>query len=225
MLIRPLHRWVRTYRSAVALQTRLRRRVRLVPLRRPVEVVAGVDVAYAKRTGRVYAGIVVLRLPTFDVVEEVVVSRPAAMPYIPGLLTFREGPAVVAAFRKLKTAPEAVMFDGQGIAHPRRFGLAAHLGVWVGRPSVGCAKSRLIGENAPVPRERGAFVPLTIDGDLVGAVVRTQTGIQPLYVSPGHLIDIPGAVALVLACSARCRVPEPTRLAHILVGNAKRNAE
>jgi deoxyribonuclease V len=222
MQVRRLHAWVRTYRAAVALQERLRAQVRLEPLQRAVRLVAGVDVAYAERAAPVYAGIVVLRLPDFEVVEEVVVCRRATFPYLPGLLTFREGPAVLAAFRRLRHEPDAVLFDGQGVAHPRRLGLATHLGLWLNRPSVGCAKSRLVGEHESAPPERGARVPLTIDGAVVGAVLRTRAGVKPMYVSPGTLIDVAGAVDLVMACCAGFRVPEPTRRAHALVTRARR---
>ena len=221
MHIRHLHHWARTYRSAVALQERLRPLVRIEPLSAPVRTVAGVDVAYERRSDRFYAGIVVLRLGDLEVVEEVVVARRAAFPYIPGLLSFREGPAVLAAFRKLRAEPDAVIFDGQGLAHPRRFGLACHLGVWLDRPSVGCAKSRLIGEHAQVPDRVGAHVPLFVGGEPVGAVLRTRKGVKPVYVSPGTRIDIAGAVGLVLSSCAGCRLPEPTRRAHALVNRAR----
>lgn len=220
MHIRPLHHWPRTYRTAVALQERLRGMVRIEPLAGPVSTVAGVDVAYEKRTAPVYAGIVVMRLPGLEVIEEVVVCRRASFPYIPGLLTFREGPAVLAAFRRLKTEPDAVIFDGQGLAHPRRFGLASHLGVWLDRPTVGCAKSRLVGEHGPVPPEKGAWAPLTIDGEAVGAALRTRQGVKPVFVSPGTRIDLEGAISLVLRCCAGYRLPEPTRRAHALVTRA-----
>jgi len=221
MQIPRLHHWVRTYRSAVALQERLRSLVRVEPLCPRPEIVAGVDVSYDKTGDLFYAGIVVMRKPGLEVIEEVTVVRRAAFPYIPGLLSFREGPAVLAAFRKVKTEPDAVIFDGQGLAHPRRFGLASHLGVWLDRPSVGCAKSRLIGEHPDVPDRVGAHVPLTTQSDTVGAVVRTRAGVKPVYVSPGTRIDIPGAVELVLSCCAGFRLPEPTRRAHALVNRAR----
>jgi len=221
MRIPRLHHWVRTYRSAVALQDRLRPLVRIEPLRARPKTVAGVDVSYDRHGDRFYAGIVVMRLPDLEPIEAVTVARRSTFPYIPGLLTFREGPIVLAAFRTLKTAPDAVIFDGQGVAHPRRLGLAAHLGLWIDRPSVGCAKSRLVGEHAAVPDRVGAHVPLTIDGEPVGAVVRTRTGVKPVFVSPGTRIDIAGAVDLVLACCAGFRLPEPTRQAHALVNRAR----
>ena len=146
-----LHEWVNTYESAVALQERLRRLVRIEPLRFWPSTVAGVDVSYDRASDNFWAGVVVMRLPGLEEVEEVTVLRRSTFPYIPGLLSFREGPAVLAAFEKLRTEPEVVIFDGQGLAHPRRLGLASHMGLWLDRPSVGCAKSRLIGEHPPVP--------------------------------------------------------------------------
>lgn len=221
MRVPRLHSWVRTYASAVALQERLCKQVRLMPLRGPIETIAGVDVSYEKAGDRFFAGVVVMRLPDLAVIEARWVARRAAFPYIPGLLTFREGPAVLAALRKLRTEPAVFIFDGHGLAHPRRLGLASHLGLWVDRPSVGCAKSLLTGEHAPVPDRPGAHVPLTIDGEPVGAVVRTRPGVRPVYVSPGTRIDVPGAVALVVRCCRRFRLPEPTRQAHALVNRAR----
>lgn len=216
-----LHEWVNTYESAVALQERLRRLVRIEPLRFWPSTVAGVDVSYDRASDNFWAGVVVMRLPGLEEVEEVTVLRRSTFPYIPGLLSFREGPAVLAAFEKLRTEPEVVIFDGQGLAHPRRLGLASHMGLWLDRPSVGCAKSRLIGEHPPVPDRVGASVPLTIDGEEVGAVVRTRKGVKPVFVSPGTRIDIAGAVELVLACCRGYRLPEPTRRAHALVNRAR----
>lgn len=216
-----LHRWVRGYQRAVALQERLRHLVRLEPLSRQPAVVAGVDVSYDRWGERFYGGVVVMTLPDLEVVEEAVAVRRSAFPYIPGLLTFREGPAVLAALRRLRSEPEAFIFDGQGLAHPRRFGLACHLGVWLDRPSVGCAKSRLVGEHDAVPDRVGATVPLILEGRPVGAVVRTRAGVKPVYVSPGTRIDIAGSVDLVLACSAGFRLPEPVRRAHALVNRAR----
>jgi len=221
MRIPRLHTWVRTYRSAVAVQERLRGRVRLEAMSGPVRTVAGVDVSYEKHGKRFFAGVVVMSLPALEVIETAWVARQAAFPYIPGLLTFREGPSVLAAFRKVKTAPDAVIFDGQGLAHPRRLGLASHLGLWLDRPSVGCAKSRLIGEHGRVPDRVGAQAPLTIDGEPVGTVLRTRKGVKPVYVSPGTRIDIAGAVDLVLHCGGGYRLPEPTRQAHLLVNRAR----
>src|SRR5918998_2841781 len=219
-----LHEWDVTPREAVELQKRLRERVRVVPLKKKIETVAGADISFNKFDPVVYAGIVVLRLPSLEVVEEAGVVSETKFPYVPGLLSFRETPSVLEAWAKLKTEPDAVMFDGQGIAHPRRVGIASHVGLLIKRPTLGCAKSVLVGKYEDLGEERGSRAPLVDKGETVGAAVRTKTRVQPIYVSPGHLIDTDGAVSLTLRCDGRYRQPEPTRRAHLLV-NALRRGE
>ena len=219
-----LHDWALTEREAVELQKTLRARVRLTPLEGRIETIAGTDISFNKFSTTVYAGIVVLRLPSLEVVEEVGVVSETHFPYRPGLLSFRETPSVLEAWAKLKTEPDAVMFDGQGIAHPRRVGIASHVGLLIGRPTFGCAKSVLVGKyEEPLP-ERGNWTPLTDRGEVVGAALRTKSGVQPIFVSPGHLIDLAGAIELTLGCDGGYRQPEPTRRAHLLV-NALRRGE
>lgn len=155
------------------------------------------------------------------VVERRTARVACRFPYVPGLLSFRELPGVLAAFRKLTVVPEAVLCDGQGLAHPRRFGLACHLGLWLGLPTVGCAKSRLCGTFDEPERSRGGWTPLLLDDEQVGVVLRTRDGVKPLFVSPGHLCDQASAVRLTLAATTRYRLPEPTRLAHQLVSAAR----
>src|SRR5438067_2179009 len=219
-----LHDWAVTPREAVELQKSLRERVRLVPLAKKVRTVAGADISFNKFSPVVYAGLVVLRLPTLEVVEEVGVVSETKFPYVPGLLSFRETPSVLEAWAKLKTEPDAVMFDGQGIAHPRRVGIASHVGLLIDRPTLGCAKSVLVGKFEEPDEERGSWTPLVDKGETVGAALRTKTRVQPIYVSPGHLIDLAGAIELTLACDGGYRQPEPTRRAHLLV-NALRRGE
>jgi deoxyribonuclease V len=219
-----LHEWSLAPREAVELQKRLRERVRVVPLKKKVETIAGADISFNKFDPVVYAGIVVLRLPSLEVVEEAGVVSETRFPYVPGLLSFRETPSVLEAWSKLKTEPDAVMFDGQGIAHPRRVGIASHVGLLIDRPTLGCAKSVLVGKFEEPGEERGSWTPLVDKGETVGAALRTKTRVQPIYVSPGHLIDLEGAVALTLACDGGYRQPEPTRRAHLLV-NALRRGE
>jgi len=202
----------------------LRERVRLRPLAKEIETIAGADISFNKFEATVYAGIVVLRLPSLEVIEEVCVVSETRFPYVPGLLSFRESPSVLEAWAKLKTEPDAVMFDGQGIAHPRRVGIASHVGLIINRPTLGCAKSLLVGKYAEPARERGAWTPLLDKGEVVGAVVRTKTNVQPIFVSPGHLIDLAGAIDLTLQSDGGYRQPEPTRRAHHLV-NALRRGE
>jgi deoxyribonuclease V len=222
-----LHDWTMTPREAVELQKRLRERVRIVPhAGRKIETVAGADISFNKFSPVIYTGIVVLRLPSLEVVEEVGMVSETQFPYVPGLLSFREAPSVLEAWAKLKTEPDAVMFDGQGIAHPRRVGIASHVGLFLNRPTLGCAKSVLVGRHAELAEERGSWQPL-IDpknDETVGAALRTKTRVQPIYVSPGHLIDLAGAIELTLEADGGYRQPEPTRRAHLLV-NALRRGE
>jgi deoxyribonuclease V len=209
-----LHPWRVSYRQAVAIQESLGGRLRLEPLRRSVSLVAGADVAYSRATHRMYAAVVVVRLPSLEIVETARSVSRARFPYIPGLFTFREVPPLLRAFRRLEARPDALLFDGHGLAHPRRFGLACHAGLLLQAPSVGCAKSRLVGTHGAVGASRGSTADLVLGGDQVGAVLRTRLGVKPVYVSPGHLVDLPSAVALVLATTGRFRIPEPIRLAH-----------
>jgi len=220
-----LHDWNLAPREAIELQKSLRERVRLAPLgARHVETVAGADISFNKFSETIYAGVVVVRLGSLEVVEEVGVVSETRFPYVPGLLSFRESPAVLEAWAKLKIEPDAVMFDGQGIAHPRRVGIASHVGLLIDRPTFGCAKSVLVGKYEEPPTERGDWSPLVDKGETIGVALRTKRGVQPIFVSPGHLIDLEGAINLTLACDGGYRQPEPTRLAHHLV-NAIRRGE
>jgi len=210
------HRWDLPPADARALQTELHARVRCEPWNGPVRWVAGVDVSVKGGTCR--AAVVLVSLPTLDPAEAVVAERPVSFPYVPGLLAFREGPAVLAALQDLAGQPDLLIFDAQGLAHPRRMGLAAHLGVLLDLPAVGCAKSRLCGEHQEPGLEQGSWVPLMDGAETIGAVVRTRRRVRPVFVSVGHRIDLQGAVALVLRCCAGYRLPEPTRWAHRVAG-------
>lgn len=211
---KPLHSWRVSYLEAVAIQDRLRSRLRSEPLPSRPRLVAGADVAYARRTHRVYAAVVVLAVPSLEIVETVTVARRATFPYIPGLLSFREAPPLLAAFERLTRAPDLVVFDGQGLAHPRRFGLACHVGLLLDIPSIGCAKTRLVGTHRRVGIHRGASAALMFEGERIGAVVRTREGVSPVFVSPGHRADVASATRLVLSLAPRYRLPEPQRQAH-----------
>jgi deoxyribonuclease V len=184
--------------------------------------VAGADVAFSRRHERFFATVIVLSFPGLEVVEQVSAWVRPSFPYVPGLLSFREGPALVKAFSRIKSDPGAVIFDGQGIAHPRRLGLAAHMGLWLGKPTVGCAKSRLIGEHRQPGEKKGQAVRLMDKGEKIGEVLRTRDGVKPVYVSPGHLADFKTSTRLVLLCCTRYRLPEPTRLADIEVARYKK---
>jgi deoxyribonuclease V len=222
-----LHDWDMRPREAVELQKSLREQVRVEPHAiGKIETVAGADISFNKFSPVIYTGIVVLRLPSLEVLEEVGVVGETRFPYVPGLLSFREAPSVLEAWSKLKTEPDAVMFDGQGIAHPRRIGIASHVGLFLNRPTFGCAKSVLVGRHEELAEERGSWQPLVDpkNGETVGAALRTKTRVQPIYVSPGHLIDLAGAMELTLKADGGYRQPEPTRRAHLLV-NALRRGE
>ena len=216
------HRWLVTPRQASAIQRRMASRVRQVPLGAPPRVVAGLDAAFSRDDRRCLAAAVVWDMRAQTVIEQHVAVRSLTFPYVPGLLSFREGPAVLAALRQLRTPPDALICDGHGLAHPRRFGIACHVGVILNRPTIGCAKSRLIGAHRQPESRRGSAAPLLDAGEVIGSVLRTQDGIKPVFVSVGHLIDLGGAQRSVLACAIRYRLPEPCRLADQLVGAAKR---
>ena len=198
------------------LQESLRRRVRLEDRRGPLRTVCGVDAGYSPDGLRIRAAAVLLDYESLATLESVVLDEDVTFPYIPGLLSFREVPALSRAVRGLGSVPDVVLCDGQGIAHPCRFGLACHLGVLLGLPSVGVAKRRLVGCHEVPGPERGAWVPLRHKGETVGAVLRTRAGVRPVYVSAGHRMTLETAVALTLHCAQAFRLPETTRRAHAL---------
>jgi deoxyribonuclease V len=217
----PLHAWRLDPDEAIAVQESLRARLVLSWDGRPVRTVGGVDVSVRPEQAR--AAIVVLRFPDLKPLESAAAEAPLDFPYIPGLLSFREGPAVLAAWSRLQTLPDLVLFDGQGIAHPRGLGIAAQMGLWLERPTIGVAKSRLYGRHAAPGPARGDYADLLDPraGDrVIGAVLRTKAGTTPLYISPGHLIDVAHAVDFVLRCCTTYRLPEPTRWAHRVAGGA-----
>lgn len=210
------HPWPATVAEAIALQRKLRERVIAVDQLGTVRTVAGLDVG-PEGDGRVMrAAVAVLSFPDLKTADQVVARRPVSFPYIPGLLSFREIPALLDALAKLGVTPDLLLCDGQGLAHPRRFGLACHLGVLTGIPSVGVAKSLLVGEHAPLPQPRGAWRPLLHQGEIVGAALRTRAGVAPVYVSIGHKLSLATAIDTVLACAPKYRLPETTRAAHRL---------
>ncbi len=208
------------YAELRRLQEILARRVRLEPLQRQTETAAGVDAAFAG--GETIAVAVLFDLVTLTPVEYSFIIARTEIPYIPGLLSFREGPHMAEAVRRLSRRPDLLIVDGQGVAHPKRFGLACHLGVELGVPAIGCAKSRLVGEFVEPAAERGSHTPLLDQKEAVGAVVRTRSGVKPLFVSPGHLITIDEAVAMVLRTTAGFRLPEPQREADRFAAEVKR---
>jgi deoxyribonuclease V len=209
-------------KAAIGLQQRLAGRVCVRKLKKGVGLVAGADLAFSPDGERCLAGVVVYDLGRQAVIEETLAWRTVRFPYVPGLLSFREAPAVLAAIRKLKHEPDVFMFDAHGLAHPRRLGLASHVGLFVDRPTVGCAKSRLCGGHGEPPVRPGRWVPLVHGDQTVGVVLRTRKGVKPVFVSVGHRVTLDDAVKMVMACVTRYRLPEPTRLAHNLVTRHRR---
>ena len=181
-----------------------------------LKLVAGVDVSVKENVSQ--AAVVVVSFPDFKPVETVLAHQPTPFPYIPGLLTFREGPVLEEAFQNLQNEPDVFIFDGMGRAHPRRMGIAAHMGLWLQKPTVGCGKSLLIGVHKPLGEERGSAEVLVHQGEVIGKVLRTRTGVKPVYISPGHLIDLDSSIELIMRCTPKYRLPEPIRMAHNAAG-------
>ncbi|MBE9504073.1 MAG: deoxyribonuclease V [Proteobacteria bacterium] len=224
MNVTKLHSWDLSFKEAVSIQRQLQKNLILSSLPKAPAIIAGADVSYDKNSRIFFSGIVLLTFPDLEIVEEVFFSASVSFPYIPGLLSFREGPVVLEAFKKLKTKPDLIVFDGQGIAHPRGLGIASHMGLILGIPSIGCAKTRLCGEFTEPGREKGDWSPLTLKGTDVGGVVRTKNDVKPVFVSPGHLIDIKSSIDVILQCASKYRLPEPTRQAHLLVNRVRLNS-
>lgn len=209
---RDMHRWDVSPQEALRIQERVKERVLLHRTLDRIGTVAGVDVSFGENEAVAAVGI--FDYETLNVVEESVARSPSFFPYIPGLLTFREGPVILQAFHQLTHQPDVIIFDGQGIAHPRGLGIASHLGVFLNRPTIGCAKSRLVGEYIMPDTGKGSVTPLTFRNEAIGAVVRTRQNVKPVFISPGHLIDIQLAIDIVLYCCRGFRLPEPIRWAH-----------
>lgn len=217
-----LHSWSLSPDEAIKVQAAMRDRLILTWDDRSVKTIAGVDVDLEEDIAR--AAIVVLRYPDLSPIEGVTADVPLVFPYIPGLLAFREGPAILAAWAKLQAKPDLLMFDGQGIAHPRGIGIASQMGLWLERPTIGVAKSRLYGHHPVVGAKRGDMAELhdeRVPAHIIGAVLRTRENTNPLYISPGHLIDLPHAIDFVLKCCTQYRLPEPTRWAHKFAAGEK----
>ena len=216
-----LHGWKLSYSEAIELQKQLAGKVRHTRPRSRPELIAGLDCAFSRDGKRIVAAAVVLKMPDFTVGETTHAVRKTEFPYIPGLLSFREAPVCIAAVEKIKAKPQLFIIDGQGIAHPRRLGLAAHLGLFFDKPTIGCAKSRLIGTFEEPATEKGTFTELKDKDQIIGAVVRTRTNVKPLFVSVGNKCTLEDAVEIILSCAVKYRLPEPTRLAHQLVSKIR----
>ena len=222
MHYRALHSWDLDCAAARAVQTVLAAQVRTVGAPRRVRLVAGVDLALAGADG--VGAVVILRYPELTPVEEVTVRAPLAWPYVPGLLSFRELPVLLQAWARIEHVPDLILVDGSGLIHPRRCGLACHLGLLLDRPTIGCAKGLLCGVAGELGPARGDAAPVVLAGERVGVALRTRAAVKPLYVSVGHGLSLAAAVRWTLACAGRYRLPEPVRRAHALAGAAARAA-
>jgi deoxyribonuclease V len=212
------HSWRVTTAQAIAIQGELAAEVCRVGSVTSPRLIGGVDISVNRWTGTGKGAAVVLSYPDLEIVETKVVTDRIEFPYVPGLLSFREAPLILAALEKITVTPDLIVVDGQGMAHPRRIGLASHLGLFLGVPTIGCAKSRLCGECEEPGSEAGSYAELTDKGEVIGSALRTKAGVKPVYVSIGHMIDLPSAMRWVLACCRGYRLPEPTRLAHQAAG-------
>lgn len=220
-LSRTPHAWSVTPAQAIRIQRNLTGRVVRRGCVKRLRLAAGADLAFSQDKDECIAGVVVWDVQAEKVVEQQVARRKLRFPYVPGLLSFREAPAILAALRKIQCEPDVFLFDGQGYAHPRRFGLACHVGLLIDRPSLGCAKSLLIGRCKSLSQRRGSTTPMLDQGERIGMVVRTRQSVRPIYVSTGHLLSLDAAVEITLRCCTRYRLPEPTRLADQLVAREK----
>ena len=224
MKFNQLHPWNINYKKAIQIQETLRKLLILKKPREGVRTIAGADVSYDKNTDRFFAGVLVFELDKgLKVIEEVTAVGKARFPYIPGLLSFREAPILLRAFHKLKSNPDVILFDGQGIAHPRHFGLASHIGLILNKPTIGCAKSRLVGEYDTLENTKGAYAHLLYENKVVGAVLRTKINTKPVFVSPGHKTNLTFAIRIALKTCRGYRIPEPIRQAHLLANTVRRN--
>jgi len=223
MIIPPLHSWNFSPKEAVKVQERLSNRIVRKGRLGKVRYVAGADVAFSKNPPLAYAGVIVMTFPDLVIVETQHSVSELIFPYIPGLLSFRESPALLRTFEKLRLKPDLVLIDGQGVAHPRGIGIASHIGLWLDTPTIGCAKSVLFGKYRSPSQKRGSWVPLTDMNDrVIGAAVRTRDKTNPIFVSIGHKINLLSAIRCALACARGYRIPEPTRQADAFVERLKR---
>ena len=218
-----MHQWTDDIKEAAKIQENLAHFVDTRVTRQEFETVAGADVAYSKKDNAIFASVVVMKYPELVPLEKVRAQSYVNFPYIPGFLFFREGPVLVKALERLQMVPDVIMFDANGVAHPKRIGMASHFGVMLDIPAIGCAKKKLIGNFRELPNELGAHVPLEFESEQLGYVARTRIGVKPLFISPGHKIDSKTAVEVVISTTRGYRLPEPLRVAHILVNKMRRN--
>ena len=216
-----LHPWDLPYEEAVKIQRDLRDRLVLESPEIDLKLVAGADVSYSRGSNLFFSSVVVLEMPDMRILEVATASGEVNFPYIPGLLSFREAPILIKAFENVKNIPDAVIFDGHGTAHPRGLGLACHMGLVLDMPTIGCAKKILVGDYEPVGDEVGEYSTIVYKGDIVGAALRTKNNVKPVFVSPGHRMDISSAIDIVVKTCRGYKLPEPTRQAHLAVNRAR----
>ncbi len=219
------HSWTLSVKEAIALQKTLAAQVRIRPLPTGLKTIGAADISYSRHTNLLIAVILSLSWPGLDLLESVHYVCKAAFPYVPGLLSFREVPPLLEAYRKIREKPDVLLCDGQGIAHPRKLGFAAHLGLCLGIPTVGCAKSRLCGDHDSLTLKKGSSKPLLVSGEQLGLVFCSRDGVKPIYISPGHLSDIASSERLIAGCLRRYRIPEPLRLAHLEANRLRAEVE
>ena len=221
MNIPRLHPWKVSPAEAIRIQEKIRKKLRLRPPKARLKTVAAGDVAYGRGDDRTYAAFLLFTYPDLTLLESASAKGRTSFPYIPGLLTFREAPVLLKAYSRLKARPDLILIDGQGIAHPRFMGIAAHIGLILNLPAIGCAKSRLIGTHEELAPGRGKAVPLLVGDRIAGMVLRTRERVNPVYVSPGHKMDMETSVKIVLSLCRNYRIPEPLRQAHIFVSKSR----
>lgn len=212
----PLHSWEVTVEEAIRIQEDLKHRILIKNTLSKVKTVAGADVSYSKDHRSLSGGIAVLSFPDLKILDKALAFEEVRFPYIPGLFSFREAPVLLQAFQRLKIKPDLILFDGQGIAHPRRFGMASHLGLWLDLPSIGCAKTSLIKDYVLPKSAKGSLTWIYLKGEKVGAVLRTRANVKPIFISPGHRVDLATSIRIVLTTCQKYRIPEPIRIAHHL---------
>ena len=215
------HSWNVTAKEAVQIQKQLRHQVRVVDDFLPPDRIAGVDVGFIDNGKKTRAAVAVLSFPALELLEYKTVVTETVFPYVPGLLSFREVPAILSALSRLQVLPDMILCDGQGYAHPRRLGIACHLGIITDIPTIGVAKTRLIGRHGVVPEEKGGWVELIDKDEIIGVALRTREKVKPLYVSPGHRVSLETAIHYVMACVTKYKLPETTRWAHRLASEVK----
>lgn len=218
----PLHSWNVSPTEAIKIQQSIREKVRLEAIIDPIQYVAGADISFDRGSDVFHAGIVVLKFPSLRICGHSLVTTRSTFPYVPGLLSFREMPALLEAWEQLPAEPDIIVLDGHGIAHPRRLGIASHFGVWVDKPTIGCAKKLLVGMHEALPIEAKSHSLIYDNQEIIGVAMRSRENVKPIYVSPGHRSDIETALSVVDACLTKYRLPEVTRHAHQLVNQLRR---